>query len=462
MTTSENLINQEEHSNWEHLSFNLVMVMLPATYGMLATHLFWYYEVELLLPVLFVGIAYIIFGIWDAFNDPLIGYLSDKPNKLTKRYGRRFPWIVAFGIPTMLSLILLFASPIANAKSNPWPVFIWLLVLLFIHELSYTAVSLSRALYPEKFRTDKERRKNAGIGIFTYNIGLVLGFLVPMILIIEGDLESYWIAATILMIPCFIFFILGIPGVREDKQMIDRALTAGREPFFKTLKLALKRKNFVALAFTSISTQVFGACLMASIYYYVRFILNLPLDSQADVLFILAWFVAGLISVPFWIKILPKIGNRKTQIYGMLLVVIVSIPALFIRDLMGALILVGLLGFVQGSLTLARFPIFSDLIDEVSLLDGKRQEGVYQGVFVFIDRLGIILQPIIFTVVHILTRFDPEADTQTVIAQQGIIAAMFWIPALIVLFACIVFIKVYDLTPNKTENLKKKLIEMNL
>jgi Na+/melibiose symporter-like transporter len=321
---------------------------------------------------------------------------------------------------------------------------------------------LSRALYPEKFRTDKERRKNAGIGILTYNLGLVLGFLVPMILIIEGDLDSYWIAAAILMVPCFIFFFLGIPGVREDKQMIDRALTSGREPFFKTLKLALKRKNFVALAFTSVSTQVFGACLMASIYYYVRFILNLPLDSQADVLFILAWFVAGLISVPFWMKILPKIGNRKTQIYGMLLVVIVSIPALFIRDLMGALILVGLLGFVQGSLTLTRFPIFSDLIDEVSLLDGKRQEGVYQGVFVFIDRLGIILQPIIFTVVHILTRFDPEADTQTFIAQQGIIAAMFWIPALIVLVACIVFIKVYDLTPDKTENLKKKLIETNL
>jgi Na+/melibiose symporter-like transporter len=201
---------------------------------------------------------------------------------------------------------------------------------------------------------------------------------------------------------------------------------------------------------------------MASIYYYVRFILQLPLESQADVLFILAWFLAGLISVPVWIKILPKIGNRKTQIYGMLLVIIATIPALFVRDLVGALIVVALLGFAQGSTTLVRYPIFSDLIDEVSLLDGKRQEGVYQGVFVFIDRLGIILQPIIFTIVHILTRFDPEADTQTLIAQQGIIAAMFWIPALIMLFTCIIFIKVYDLTPDKTEALKKKLIEMNL
>jgi GPH family glycoside/pentoside/hexuronide:cation symporter len=462
MNNNENSIIDEKHSNWEHISFNLVMIMLPATYGMLATHLFWYYEVELLLPVLFVGIAYILFGIWDAFNDPLIGYLSDKPNKLTRRYGRRFPWIVAFGIPTMLSLILLFASPISNAKTNPWPVFIWLILLLFIHELSYTAVSLSRALYPEKFRSDKERRKNAGIGILTYNLGLVLGFLVPMILIIEGDLASYWIAATLLMIPCFIFFILGIPGIKEDEKMIERALTMGREPFFKTLKIALKRKNFVALALTSVSIQVFGACIMASIYYYVRFILQLPLESQADVLFILAWFLAGLISVPVWIKILPKIGNRKTQIYGMLLVIIATIPALFVRDLVGALIVVALLGFAQGSTTLVRYPIFSDLIDEVSLLDGKRQEGVYQGVFVFIDRLGIILQPIIFTIVHILTRFDPEADTQTLIAQQGIIAAMFWIPALIMLFTCIIFIKVYDLTPDKTEALKKKLIEMNL
>jgi Na+/melibiose symporter-like transporter len=176
----------------------------------------------------------------------------------------------------------------------------------------------------------------------------------------------------------------------------------------------------------------------------------------------LVWLIAGLLSVPFWIKILPKVGNKKLQIIGIVLALCFIIPALFIRTLTLALVLVALLGFAQGATTLVRWPIFSDVIDEVSLLDGKRQEGVYQGVFVFFDRIAFIMQPIIFTIVHILTRFDPESDTQTTLAQQGILAAMFWIPGLIMLMACLIFWKFYDLTPKTTYNIKQKLIEMTL
>ena len=448
---------EKEYSTSTHLSFNLMQVMLAASYGMVATHLFWFYETEVLLPVLYIGIALLFYAVWDAFNDPLIGYLSDKPNRFTKRYGRRFPFIIIFGIPLMLTLILLFMPPSVDAKTNPLPVFFWLLVILLIHEVSYTGVSLARALYPEKFRSDADRRINAAIGIVTFNIGLFMGFLVPMFFVREGDLSSYWIAAIILMIPCFIFYLLGIHGVREDEVMIMRALEAKREPFFKTLKTAVKRKNFMALAVLSISTQVFGVCLMASIYYYVKYILLLPLDSQAGIMIMVVWLIAGLLSVPFWMKIIPKVGNKKLQIIGISLVLSFIIPALFIRTLILALVLVALLGFAQGATTFVRWPIFSDIIDEASLVDGKRQEGVYQGVFVFFDRIAFVLQPIIFTVVHILTKFDPETDNQTFIAQQGILAAMFWIPGLIMLTACLIFWKVYDLTPEKTLSIKNKL-----
>jgi len=462
MSNKSETTSEREYSTSTHISFNLMQVMLSASYGMVATHLFWFYETEVLLPVLFIGIALLLYAVWDAFNDPLIGYISDKPNRFTKRYGRRFPFIIIFGIPTMLTLILLFMPPSIDAKTNPWPVFFWLLVILLIHEVSYTGVSLARALYPEKFRSDADRRINAAIGIVTVNIGLFMGFLVPMFLVREGDLSSYWIAAIILMIPCFIFYLLGIPGVREDEVMITRALETRREPFFKTLKTAIKRKNFMTLALLSISTQVFGVCLMASIYYYVKYILLLPLESQAGIMIMVVWLIAGLLSVPFWMKILPKVGNKKLQIIGIVLALCFIIPALFIRTLALALVLVALLGFAQGATTLVRWPIFSDTIDEVSLLDGKRQEGVYQGVFVFFDRIAFILQPIIFTVVHILTRFDPESETQTLYAQQGILAAMFWIPGLIMLAACFIFWKVYDLTPEKTNIIRQKLIEMNL
>jgi len=40
--------------------------------------LFYYFEVEIGLPVALLGIAFIIFAIWNMVNDPLAGYLTDR------------------------------------------------------------------------------------------------------------------------------------------------------------------------------------------------------------------------------------------------------------------------------------------------------------------------------------------------------------------------------------------------
>ena len=53
--------------------------------GVLLFLLFYYYEVEVGLPVLYVAFGYIIYAIWDAFNDPLLGYFSDRPFSFTKK-----------------------------------------------------------------------------------------------------------------------------------------------------------------------------------------------------------------------------------------------------------------------------------------------------------------------------------------------------------------------------------------
>ncbi len=366
------------------------------------------------------------------------------------------------GVPTMLSMMLLFIPPITNAQINPIPVFLWAVAMLIIHETGYTTVSLTRALYPEKFRSDSERRKNAGIGMVIYNIGMLCGLVIPMIFVTTGDINSYFLGAIILTIPCFITFFLGIPGVREDKEMIERDINEEREPFFKTMITVLKKKNFRAVIVVMMSVQMIGACIMGSVYYYVYYILLEPADSSADILFMLAWFIAGVVSIPFWMFMGKKIGNRKLQILALIMYSIAIMPFLFIRSLIGAILAALVLGFMMGASTFIRYPLFSDLIDEATIMDGKRQEGIYQGVLAFFDRFGILIQPIIFTIVHLLTRFDATQAVQTPLAQQGILAAFTWVPASIAIIACLIFYKYYDLTITRTEENKIKLHELNL
>lgn len=55
------------------------------------TFVFFYYETEVGLNVWLIGIALTIFSIYNAIDDPLFGYLTNKPFKFTKKWGRRFP-----------------------------------------------------------------------------------------------------------------------------------------------------------------------------------------------------------------------------------------------------------------------------------------------------------------------------------------------------------------------------------
>ena len=43
----------------------------------------------LFIPQIVVTMIFLIYSLFDAFNDPLIGYFTDKSTKFTAKYGKR-------------------------------------------------------------------------------------------------------------------------------------------------------------------------------------------------------------------------------------------------------------------------------------------------------------------------------------------------------------------------------------
>ncbi len=453
----------ERNSTWIHVSFNLSHFMTKSAAGMFLATIFYFYETEILLPTIYIGVGNILFFIWDAINDPLIGHISDQPNRMWKKWGRRFPWIMIGTIPTGITLILLYLPP-GDPAINPWPVFFWFIVLVFLHELFYTMSSCNiMALFPEKFRSEPERNKNASIGQILQRFANVIGSALPLVLIVDGDPSSYWKAATVLVGIGVLFFILGIPGVRESETMITRAIQVEeKEPFFATIKEAMKLKNFRSVVIIGVLNTTFSACLISSILYWTNYVLFLPEDSQADIILMVVWFVTVVCSIPIWNIVISKIGNKKAMIAGLLSTGISSFLVLFMSDLTGAIISVVLLGITMSGTFLGITLMFCDIVDEASLNAKKRKEGIYAGTFTFFDRLGYVLQTIIFTVVHIATKFDPESSTISVSAQAGILASFTWIPAIGLFIAAFIAWKSYTLTPDKMTTIKHELKELGL
>ena len=71
--------------------------------------LFFYFSQILGLSATYTGLATIIALFFDAISDPWIGTLSDR--WVSKKYGRRHPFMYAAALPLGATLFLLFSPP---------------------------------------------------------------------------------------------------------------------------------------------------------------------------------------------------------------------------------------------------------------------------------------------------------------------------------------------------------------
>ncbi|MHA1673907.1 MAG: MFS transporter, partial [Promethearchaeota archaeon] len=114
--------------------------------------IFTFYSVTVGLSVNTVTIVFIIWSIFNAFNDPILGALSDKTRTTKFGGGRRRPWIVSMLLPLPLVMVFLFTPPLNNKILTA----IYMGFIMIVFDTFYTTYSLNHtSLYPEMFQTDR-------------------------------------------------------------------------------------------------------------------------------------------------------------------------------------------------------------------------------------------------------------------------------------------------------------------
>ncbi len=458
-------------SSWEQvptkkmISYSLGILISNWIGSAFAIFVFYYYEVEVGLPVVWLAIAFIIFAIWNMVNDPLVGYLTDKPFRWTKKYGMRFPWIVVGVIPTLIFWFLLFTSPEADPK-NPWPVFLYLVVMTCILDLFYSLYTTHlNASYTTHFRTDAERRKASVINsIIPSLLGLGLNLIIPL-LYVYGDRGTVIMAELIIVLILSVFAIILLTGIRESEELKDRFLrgfaNTERESFLKTMKLAFRQKNFVVLVIVNMLFITAYTLHLASHIYFTKDILRMPLSIAVYVYTASAIGFIGFI--PFWAWVAKKIGHVKTMKLGALLIAIALTPGLWITTLGETILFQFLGGIAFGAFVIMIAPSTADVNDQITVKTGRHQEGMLAGIRTFFFRFALIFQAIILTIVHVITGYNPDPlARQTELAQWGIRIHLSLIPSLLCLFAFFILLIWYDLTSDKKVAIKLKLKEIGL
>lgn len=433
------------------------------------TFVFFYYEAEVGLNVWYIGIGLIIFAIYNALNDPIVGYLTNRPFKFTKKWGRRFPLILIGGIPMGFCYFLIFIPPNVDPQTGTGALILfgWFVFVTCLFDTFHTIFFVSwQALFPDKFRSQSERRTSTAYNILLGIIGVALGAMIPPLLITFGDLQTYIIQGIAIFLFSLVTMIIAIPGFREDRVTIDRYLESyvkevKRRSFISELKLVFKQRSFVAFIFVYMMYQTLVVSMTASIPYVVRFILKLP--ASATTLLMACLLIGVIVSTPFWIKLAQKKNdNRKVMLIGAILLGVLLIPMIFIETYELFLISLLIWGIALGAFWAMIFPVMSDVIDESVVRDGERKEGTLTGIQQFFGRLGIIFQALSFALAHTLTGFVEGADTQSASAIWGIHVHLAVVPMVCILLGAFVFWKWYDLKPEKVSENQLRINQLKL
>jgi len=475
---------ETRHSRWTFLS-NGFGLLCATLIGSIQGFTLFYYVAVVGLSASLVAIAMFLFLIYNGVNDPIFGFLMDRNLRFTRKWGRRFPWIVIGIVPWVLSIVLLFSAPnlpkdSLNQLLNPWPAFGFLILTLVLIDTFGTLVGVNfKAIQMEKFRTEHERNRFTKYYAPLDILAIVLGMLLPPLFtdMIPGDkFASYSMMAVILAVIALIFGILSLPGNREDKIMIDKFYSPDsveRLSFFKVFKEAVKTKSYVVWFIFGICNGIWIALVVTNMLFITTFVLDVGGDMF---LIIMALNLVGtLISIPIWLRFIRKTNNNKKAIViAGFMTVAATLPLTFFTGLIDIMIFGFILGLVQGGLNSYIYTIVGPSVTEdVIVKMGKNQKMVLFGISGMLFRFIAFLDEVIVAIVHDTTGFiagnDNYADMLAAVTlaggdmalvQMGIRLLQGVIPALILLVGVLVLWKFFPITQEKLLSNKAKMEEL--
>ncbi|MHA1267737.1 MAG: MFS transporter [Candidatus Helarchaeota archaeon] len=401
---------------------------------------------------LILGYTFLIFGIWNAINDPIFGFISDKTRS---RWGRRRPYIIFF-IPVLIVGILMLFFPMGTGFTF---YFIWILLALFIYDTGYTFVGLTYAsLLPElTFDLDKRAKTNT-FSIIFMGVGTVVSTLAGF-LFLQKVSDFQLMAIIFALIGGGALLVTGLT-LREKRKYIEVPALGAIDAVLKSFK----NKSFLTFeGFNFTYTLVYSIIQITMIQFVISV---LELSDIEGFIVIGIFFLCALASLPIMIYLNRKLGTKRTVFIFMALFAVALSLTIFIQTFLMTILLVILLGFCFGAPNLLNSLLIADIIDEDAIKTKRRREGMYFGANALVTKPALSVATFIVGLFNTYFFFNPSfdihspkyvhADTALLSIRLtfGIIPALFLVLGLL----CLIF---YPLNKNRVEEIKKQLNNMD-
>ena len=405
-----------------------------------------YTDAALILPAL-AGNALLIGKIWDAVNDPLFGWITDKTKS---RFGKRRAFMIFGAIPLGISIALLWFVPKADLIST----FIWIAATFILFDTLWTLTNVPYYSLTSELTDDYDERSSLTtyrmvMAVPAYLIGVALTPVIVGLFALQRT--GYAFIGILYGIIAAVVLLVSAAGLRERKDLV----TAKPETSpLKSLLIAIKNKPFVKLCGIYFIINISFAFIKILMAYYIEYQLLMKAETSLVMGLML---VCVTLSLPFWQWVSRKIDKGPAYGLGMLVGGAAVVLTFFLphHSTMLIYLIAVLAGFGFSAQWIFPWAMVADVADYDRLETGQQRSGVYYGVWGLATKISEALA--LAAVGWILTGFGyvPNVE-QTPHALLGIRLFFGLIPAACIFISLPLLFK-YPITRKSHAEVRAKL-----
>ena len=411
--------------------------------------LIFYTDGALIAPAL-AGSALLIGKIWDAVNDPLFGWISDRT---TSRFGKRRVYMLFGALPLAIAVMLLWFVP--GGLTDAW-VFVWIVGTFILYDTFNTVTSVPYYALTAELTQDYDER--ASLTTFRMILGVpayLVGAAITPVIVGLFAIKRTGYGAVGLLYGLFAAAALWIAaaGLKERRDMSE---SKSETPPLRAFLATFRNRPFVRLIAAYLIANVAFALIQTLLAFFLIYQLRMDQKTQVPIVMFLLLVSIGVFLFP-WKMLSDRLNKGPAYALGLAIGgLAVAFTFLLPHEQTPWIYLIAVVAGIGFSANWV-FPwaMVPDVVEYDQLETGEHRGGMYYGVWGFTSKLTAALGIGLSGWVLQLFGFAPNVEQS---AQTLLGIRLFFGPAPAIILAIALPLLIgYPITRSAHADVRRKL-----